>query len=192
MNNGIDREDLQNALSVLRNGGVIVYPTDTVWGIGCDATSAEAVKKVFEIKQRDDSKALISLVSDLAMLERWVENIPEAAEQLLEAAVNPITIIYDHPVGLTPSLLAADGSAAFRVTSYPFARSLCRALGRPLVSTSANISGGKAPASFAEIPDSIKDRADYVCTTGRLSLGKSTPSSVIKVSDGNIIKIIRP
>lgn len=188
----IDIQDLNQALAALKNGGVIVYPTETVWGIGCDATNSQAVRKIFDIKRRDDSKAMISLVSSLDMLARWVDEIPEAAVQLIEVTQTPLTIIYDTPVGISPELLAPDGSAAFRITSAPWARELCNLLRRPLVSTSANISGGIAPASFADIPSSVIDSADYCSSYGRELRSNLPPSSVIKVSRGNVIKIIRP
>ncbi|MCH5319364.1 MAG: threonylcarbamoyl-AMP synthase [Paramuribaculum sp.] len=191
MNDGTDNDDLQNALQVLRKGGVIVYPTDTVWGVGCDATNAAAVKRIFEIKKRSDSKAMISLVSDVDMLSKYVECIPEAAYQLMDVAVDPLTIIYDHPWGIVSELKAEDGSAAFRVTSDTFARGLCRGLRRPLVSTSANISGEKSPVSFGSISAEILGQVDYIVKTRRESIAGVKPSTVIKISDGNVIKIIR-
>lgn len=185
--------DLESAVAALKAGGVILYPTDTVWGIGCDATRPDAVARIYSIKRRVDSKAMISLVSDTAMLERWVDDIPEAALQLAEAAVRPMTIIYDHPRGLAPGLLAPDGSAAIRIASDEFCRSLCRRLRRPLVSTSANISGEPTPASFSSISEEIKGAVDYVALSRRHeSDSDARPSSVIKISDGGVIKIIRP
>lgn len=185
--------DLESAADILKKGGVILYPTDTVWGIGCDATRPEAVARVYSIKHRVDSKAMISLVSDMAMLERWVDEIPEAAMQLAKVAVRPLTIIYDRPRGLAPGLLAPDGSAALRIASDEFCQSLCRRLRRPLVSTSANISGEPAPACFADISEEIKSAVDYVATSRRQQSESGTrPSSVIKISDGGVIKIIRP
>lgn len=185
--------DIESAVATLKAGGIILYPTDTVWGIGCDATRPEAVKRIYSIKRRVDSKAMISLVSDAAMLERWVDDIPEAALELAEVAVRPLTIIYDHPCGMAPELLAPDGSAAIRIASDEFCRSLCRRLRRPVVSTSANISGRPAPGCFDEIDQEIKDAADYVALSGRGTQANSNrPSSVIKISDGGVIKIIRP
>lgn len=185
--------DLESAVAALKAGGVILYPTDTVWGIGCDATRPDAVARIYSIKRRVDSKAMISLVSDTAMLERWVDDIPEAALQLAEAAVRPMTIIYDHSRGLAPGLLAPDGSAAIRIASDEFCRSLCRRLRRPLVSTSANISGEPTPACFSSISEEIKSAVDYVALTRRHEPDcDARPSSVIKISDGGVIKIIRP
>ncbi|MDE5744136.1 MAG: threonylcarbamoyl-AMP synthase [Paramuribaculum sp.] len=187
----IDREDIDACVASLRRGGVIVYPTDTVWGIGCDATDSAAVRRVFEIKRRADAKALISLVSDEAMLERWVDDIPEVAFELIEAAVNPMTIVYDHPAGLAPELLAEDGSAAIRVTADPFCCALCRALRKPLVSTSANISGSPAPRSYAQISAEILESADYVALTRREDSRAAKPSTVIKLGSGGLITVIR-
>lgn len=194
--NGADtlRTDLNEALAALRAGGVVVYPTDTVWGIGCDATNSEAVRRIFEIKRRADSKALISLVADEPMLDRWVDDVPEAAWQLIDASadVQPMTIVYDHPRGFAPELLAADGSAAIRIVGAGFAQRLCRMLRRPLVSTSANRSGDATPATFADIDSEILASADYVAMTGRDDTTPHIPSSVVKISDGGVIKILRP
>lgn len=186
-----EREDINAAVRALRGGGVIVYPTDTVWGIGCDATDSAAIARIFAMKRRADSKAMISLVSDLAMLERWVDDIPDVAYELMEAADRPVTIVYDHPRGLAPELLAADGSAAIRVTSDPFCREIIRGLRKPLVSTSANISGTPAPAGFDGIEPSITSAADYVCASMRSPLSPRHPSMVIKLGSGGLIKILR-
>ncbi|MDE6460837.1 MAG: threonylcarbamoyl-AMP synthase [Paramuribaculum sp.] len=188
----IDREDINSAVAALRRGGVIVYPTDTVWGIGCDATNSAAVRRVFEIKRRADAKALISLVSDVAMLERWVNDIPDVAYDLIEAADKPMTIVYDHPAGLAGELLAEDGSAAIRVTGDSFCQALCRALRKPLVSTSANISGDSTPECFDQISCEIIDSADYVVQSRRDERSSCKPSSVIKLGDGGLINVIRP
>lgn len=185
------RSDVQQAVECMRQGGVILYPTDTVWGIGCDATNAQAVARVYQIKRRNDHKALITLVDSVAMLERVVGEIPDAAEQLLEAAVKPMTIIYDHAAGLTPGLVGDDGSAAIRITTERFSAELCRRLRRPVVSTSANVSGESTPPCFSEISSEIIDAVDYVCQYRRDDTTPHTPSSVIKVGDDNTIKIIR-
>lgn len=185
------KEDLEDAVKSLRDGGVIVYPTETVWGIGCDATNAEAVKRIFTLKKRQDSRAMISLVANDAMLERFADEIPEVAFELLEAAVEPLTIVLDHPRNIAPELRDADGSAAFRIAATDFCRELTRCLGRPVVSTSANISGEKAPSLFDEIPEEILSGADFVVKAGREATGSGHPSSVIKISDGGVIKIIR-
>lgn len=187
----VDQNDIQSAVKALRQGGVIVYPTDTVWGIGCDATNSEAVRKVFEIKRRADSKALITLLGGEADVERWVEDVPEVAFELMAAAVRPLTIVYDRPVGFAPELLAGDGSAAVRVTGEEWSRALCRAFRKPVVSTSANISGSPTPGCFCEIAPEILSAADYVATSRRDEQPGAVPSSVIKLGSGGLIKIIR-
>lgn len=190
----IDREDIERALDVIKRGGIILYPTETVWGIGCDATRAQAVARIFALKRREDSKALICLIESADSLERWVGGVPEVAYQLIEAAVDPLTVVYDEAYvpPLAPNLPAPDGSLAIRVTSDPFCRELCRRLRRPLVSTSANISGTPTPPCFAKISPEIIAGVDYVCTSGRQpSPQPRKPSSIIKLSPSGIVKIIR-
>lgn len=184
-------EDVKAAVDVLRRGGLILYPTDTVWGIGCDATNSEAVRKVYALKRRNDSKALITLVDSVASLERVVDEVPDVAYELLEAAVDPITVVYDHGVGVAPELLADDGSIGVRVTSEEISRAICRTLRRPLVSTSANISGMSAPRSFDQISAEIVDGVDYVCLSKRLDPWPEKPSTVIKISRGGLFRILR-
>lgn len=184
-------DDLRKALETLRNGGIILYPTDTIWGIGCDASNKDAVEKIFRLKRRADSKSMLSLVGSAAQLDRSVREVPEAAEMLIEAAVNPLTIIYDNPVGLAPNLLAEDGSAGIRITSEPFSKALCERLRRPVVSTSANISGRPAPSCFREISKEIIDGVDYVVEYSRNNSSRCMPSNIIKVSDSGIVKVIR-
>lgn len=196
MNDNSFRDDIRVAVDVLRRGGIIVYPTDTVWGIGCDATSSEAVRRVFAIKQRTDAKALITLVGSLAQLERTVDCIPEVAYQLIEYSERPVTIVYDHPhpaAGIAPELLAEDGTIGVRVTAEAFSRALCEAFRKPLVSTSANISGQPAPATYTEISPEILEDADYVCLTRRNETNSpNKPSSVIRLGESGLFKIIRP
>lgn len=184
-------EDIKNALEVLRQGGIILYPTDTIWGIGCDARNEDAVKRIFRLKNRSDSKSMISLVGSEVMLERTVDDIPEVAWQLIEVAVDPLTIVYDHPKGLAPSLLAPDGSAGIRITRERFSRELVNRLRAPLVSTSANISGATPPQSFHDISSDILEGVDYVVCFGRDEDKPRTPSAVIKISDGGVVKILR-
>lgn len=190
---GIDlimNDDIKKAVEVLRNGGVILYPTDTIWGLGCDAGNAKAVERIFQIKKRADSKSMLSLVASDGMLQQFVKEVPEAAWQLIDAAVNPLTIIYDSPRGIANNLLAADGSAGFRITSETYSRNLCQRLRHPVVSTSANISGKPAPKSFKEIDREIINAVDYVAEYGR-DIEKAFPSNIIKVTDSNVITIIR-
>lgn len=184
-------DDLLMAVDTLRRGGVIIYPTDTIWGIGCDATNPEAVSRIYDLKRRDDSKALITLVSDIAMLERYVDGIPDVAYELLDAAVSPLTVIYDRGVNLAANLLAADGSVGIRIPADDYASRLCRMLRRPIVSTSANISGTPAPASFSQIDPALLAAADYVARHRRADTAPHHASSIIKLSADGTIKIIR-
>lgn len=184
------KEDISKALEVLRHGGVILYPTDTIWGLGCDARNAEAVKRIYEIKRRADAKSVLSLVGSDGQLQSAVEEVPEAAWQLIDVAVNPLTIIYDRPRAIADNLKAEDGSAGFRITNEAFSRTLCQRFGAPIVSTSANISGEKAPASFADIAPEILEAVDYVVEYGR-NAANASPSNIIKVTDSNVITIIR-
>lgn len=172
---------------MLARGGVIAYPTETVWGIGCDATCSEAVRRVFAIKRRAEAKALITLVADVAMLERWVDDIPDVGYELIEAAVEPLTVVYDHPRGLAPELLADDGSAGVRIVPLP----LFRRWRKPLVSTSANISGEPAPAGLADISAEILDAVDAVVDPSDAPPAAGKPSTVIKLGDGGVFKILR-
>lgn len=186
-------EDIQQSCQVLRRGGVILYPTDTVWGLGCDATSADAVKRIFQIKQRADGKALITLLDSAEKLYRYVDDVPDIALDLIEVADKPLTIIYDRGLTppLAPELLAADGSIGIRITNEAFSRQLCRAFGRPLVSTSANISGQPTPAIFREIDPAIIKAVDYVVGYRRDDTAPHSASSIIKLSSNGTINILR-
>lgn len=175
------------AAALLGRGGVIAYPTETVWGIGCDATDSEAVRRVFAIKRRAEAKALITLVGSIGMLERWVDDIPEVAYQLLEAAVDPLTVVYDHPRGLAPELLAEDGSAGVRVVALP----LFRSWHKPLVSTSANISGEPTPRRLGDISPAILEAVDAVIDPADAPAAAGRPSTVIKIGDGGVFRILR-
>lgn len=184
--------DVQQAVDTLKCGGILLYPTDTVWGLGCDATNSMAVKRIFEIKHRSDSKALITLVGSEAMLERYVENVPEIAWQLIDVAVRPLTIVYDKAVGVAPELLAADGSIGIRLTHELYCSELLRRLNRPIVSTSANISGEKAPATFNQIAAEILNASDYTAHYRRNENEVSKrPSDVIKITGSGIVKVLR-
>lgn len=185
------RDDIRQAVEVMNRGGVILYPTDTIWGIGCDATNAEAVRRVFDIKRRDDAKALISLVDSEAKIEFYVRDVPDVAWDLIELSQRPLTIIYDNARNLAPNLLAEDGSAALRLTREEFSRELCMRMRRAVVSTSANVSGSPAPRCFADIPEEIRQAVDYVCTSRRNEATNPPASSIIKLGAGGEIKIIR-
>jgi len=184
-------EDIKNAVEVLRKGGVILYPTDTVWGIGCDATNAEAVARVYKIKQRDDSKAMICLVDSDARLQRYVRNVPAVAWELLDCADKPLTVILDGAVNLAPNLVADDGSIALRITKEEFSRELCFRFQKALVSTSANISGEPAAQNYRDISEEILSQVDYVCWSRRQEHKPHTPSSIVKLAADGQVRIIR-
>ncbi len=186
-------EEARRAADVMKRGGVVVYPTDTVWGIGCDATNDEAVRRVYEIKRRADHKAMIVLVGSAAEVERYTEGAPDIAFDLMEAAesARPVTIIYDKARMLAPSLLAPDGSVGIRVTGEEFSRELCRVMRRPIVSTSANISGEPTAALFSEISQEILDAADYVVECRRGETERRRPSSVIRLTNDGVVSILR-
>lgn len=184
-------EDIKQAVAVLRQGGVILYPTDTVWGIGCDATNAEAVKRVYDIKQRDDSKALICLVDSDNRLQRYVRNVPDVAWQLIDCCDRPTTLILDGAVNLAPNLIADDGSIGIRITQEPFSHELCYRFQKAIVSTSANISGQPAAQNYRDIDPQIIEQVDYVCWSRRQEHQPHKPSSIIKLGQGGEITIIR-
>lgn len=186
-----EEEDIKNAVEVMRRGGTILYPTDTVWGIGCDATNVQAVKKVYEIKRRDDSKALICLVDSDARLQKYVRNVPSVAWDIIDLATRPTTVILDGAVNLAPNLIAEDGSIALRVTSEPFSRQLCFRFQKAIVSTSANISGEPAAANYCDISEELLKSVDYVCSSRRKENIPHSPSSIIKLSENGEVKIIR-
>ena len=185
------REDINGALKVLREGGTIIYPTDTIWGLGCDATNQQAVEKIYAIKKRGESKSLIILVNGYQMLERYVETVPEAAASILDVADKPMTIIYPKGKNLAPAVLSADGSVGIRICSDGFCNELITRFRKPIVSTSANISDTPAPRNFQEIDDEIIRAADYAVKHRQWETEIKTPSSVIKVGDDGVIKIIR-
>jgi L-threonylcarbamoyladenylate synthase len=195
-------EDIRNAVEVLKKGGVILYPTDTVWGIGCDATNAEAVKRVYDIKQRDDSKALICLVDSDARMQRYFRQVPDVAWQLIDSlkatdsdgspsGIKPTTLILDGAVNLASNLIAADGSVGMRITQEPFSKELCYRFQKALVSTSANISGEPAAQNYCDIDPRIIEQVDYVCFSRRQEHKPHTPSSIIRLRKDGEVEIIR-
>lgn len=184
-------DDMNNALATLQKGGVILYPTDTVWGIGCDATNANAVQRVYNIKHRCDAKSMLILVDSAARIPSYVREVPDMAWELIDITTKPLTIIYPRAKNLAPNLLAEDGSIGIRVTDELFSKTLCARFRRPIVSTSANISGCPTAASFARIDDEIKQAVDYVVRYRRQETTLPQPSSIIKLDIGNIIQIIR-
>ena len=187
------REDLQQALKVLRDGGVIIYPTDTVWGIGCDATNAAAVARVYEIKRRVDTKAMLVLLDGAGKLQGYMEKVPETAWMLLEASEDqrPMTIIYPRAKNLASNLLAEDGSVGIRITQELFSKALCEQLRCPIVSTSVNISGEPAAKIYDEIAPELLRAVDYVCYYRREDKSMAKPSSIIKIDEKERITIIR-
>ena len=184
------QKEIEHTLKVLKQNGTILYPTDTVYGVGCDATSYDAVKKIYDLKQREESKALICLVSDFKMLQQYVEQVPEMAYNILKYANKPTTIIYDRPKGISENLVAEDNTLAIRVIRGGFAHDLIKKLRRPLVSTSANISGHPSPKSFKEINEEILKGVDYVVNLPNANK-KTKPSTIIKLSNDGMVKIIR-
>ena len=191
MENRYEREDLQAALRVLREGGVILYPTDTIWGIGCDATNAEAIARVYEIKRRVESKSMIVLVDSMAKVEGYVSEVPEIAWDLIDVADKPLTIIYDKARNLPENLVAEDGSIAIRITKEKFSQELCRMMRVPVVSTSANVSGEPTARNFFEISDEILNAVDFVVDYRREEEVLPQPSSIIKLGTKGQVKVIR-
>lgn len=184
-------EEIKKACQVMREGGVILYPTDTIWGIGCDATNEEAVRRVYEIKRRADSKAMLVLVDSAVKVDFYVQDVPEVAWDLIELADKPLTIIYSGARNLAPNLLAEDGSVGIRVTGEEFSKRLCQQFRKAIVSTSANVSGQPSPQNFSEISDEIKVAVDYIVDYRREETAQARPSSIIKLDKGGVIKIIR-
>lgn len=183
--------DIKKALEVLKSGGVILYPTDTIWGLGCDATNPEAVQKIYKIKKREDSKSMLVLMENPALLERYVDEVPEVAWDLVEISTTPLTVIYPGAKNLAANLIAGDDSVGIRFTKEEFTSRLLQRFRRPIVSTSANISGEKAPAFFDEISEDIKEQADYIVEYRQDDVIPSQPSSIIKLGPGGQIDIIR-
>jgi L-threonylcarbamoyladenylate synthase len=189
-------DDIKQAVECMRKGGVILYPTDTVWGIGCDATNAEAVKRVYEIKQREDSKALICLVDSDARMQRYFRNVPDVAWQIIDSLkeatdAKPTTLILDGAINLAPNLIAEDGSLGIRITNEPFSKELCFRFQKAIVSTSANISGEPAAQNYCDIDPRILEAVDYVCWSRRQEHKPHTPSSIIKLKENGEVTVIR-
>ncbi len=184
-------DDIKKSCEILEKGGVILYPTDTVWGLGCDATNPEAVARVYEIKKRLDSKALLVLVDSDVKVDFYVDTAPSVAWDLIEAANKPLTIIYDDARNLAANLIADDGSVGIRITNEEFSKKLCQRFRKALVSTSANISGEPTPRNFSEISEEVKSQVDYIVNYRQEDLSYPSPSSIIKLGKGGLIKIIR-
>ena len=184
-------EDLEKAYDTIRKGGIILYPTDTVWGIGCDATNAEAVQRIYDLKRRPDSRSMLVLIDSPEYLPYYVREVPDIAMDLIELSVKPLTIIYSGAQNVAHNLIAADGSLGIRISREAFSQQLCRRMKKPLVSTSANISGQPSPANFSEIADEILQGVDYVVNYRQQEKQKSQASSIIQLGVGGIVKVIR-
>ena len=185
------KEDIRRAVEVMNKGGIILYPTDTIWGLGCDATNADAVRRIYDIKQRTDAKALISLVDSETKVQFYVKEVPEVAWDVMELSERPMTVVFDGGRNLAPNLLAEDGSVAIRITKEAFSKELCMRMKRAIVSTSANISGQPAPRCFSEISEEIKAAVDYICTSRQDEPPTQMASSIIKLGAGGELTIIR-
>ena len=183
-------DEINKAIEVLQNGGLILYPTDTVWGIGCDTSNQEAVKKVYDLKQRKDSKALICLVVNDAMLERYIEDVPDLAYDIMDLATKPTTIIYDNPKGIAENLVSSDNTLAIRVASDKFCQYLIGKLKKPIVATSANLADRRTPIHFKEIEETILSGVDYVVNLEPENQN-AVPSSIIKLGMDGLVKVIR-
>lgn len=183
--------EVKRAVQVMRNGGIILYPTDTVWGIGCDATNAEAISKIYKLKQREDSKSMLCLVDSMARVSKYVKEIPDIAYDLTELSEKPITVIYPDAINLPSTLIAADGSLGIRITNEKFSKYLCGAMGVPVISTSANVSGEPTAANFLEISKVIKDGVDYIVDFRRNDKEKKQPSSIIKLEKNGTFVLLR-
>jgi L-threonylcarbamoyladenylate synthase len=186
------REEAKRAVQVLKDGGIILYPTDTVWGIGCDAGNESAVRKLLELKKRSSDKGLVLLLDVPGRLESFVRDVPANAWDLIEYAEHPLTIIYDKPYHIAPSALAADGSAGIRITKDPFCRLLVEQLRRPVVSTSANTAGNPFPKRFSDIDPHILSGADYIVNLRRNEQTEIKPSTVMRMKSNGQIEFLRP
>lgn len=185
------KEAVNKALEVLQKGGIILYPTDTIWGIGCDATNEEAIQRIYGIKQREDSKSMLVLLHQASMLPGYISEIPEVAWELLEVATDPMTIIYPGAKNLARNLVSSDGSIGIRITTDEFCHALISRFRKPIVSTSANISGQPSPGNFSEIVPAITEQVDYVVAWRQEEMDRARPSSIIKLGTGGRIEILR-
>ncbi len=184
------KQEIESALNALKKGGIILYPTDTIWGIGCDATNFEAVEKIYQLKKRKESKSMICIVSDFKMLNQYVEEVPEVAYDIIKYAIKPTTVIYDRPLHVAENLIADDNTLAIRVIREGFCNALLKKFKKPIVSTSANLSDSPTPKLYKEISEEILKGVDYVVNLhDKKKAGK--PSSIIKLSNDGVVKVIR-
>jgi L-threonylcarbamoyladenylate synthase len=184
-------EEVAHCITILKNGGIILYPTDTIWGIGCDSTNEKAVEKIFDLKKRNEKKSLILLLDNEMKLQSYIREVPEVAYDLIEYAENPLTIIYDHAKNLAANVIAEDGSIGIRITKDAFCKKLVERFRKPLVSTSANISGQPSPLNFSEIAEEVKSGVDYVVDLRQEESNRNSPSTIIRLKMNGEIKFIR-
>jgi len=185
------QEDINNAIKVLEEGGIILYPTDTIWGIGCDATNEKAVQKIYAIKKREDSKSMLVLLNNINFIRSYVEDVPEVALDIVELSEKPITVVYSGAKNLAKNLIAEDDSIGIRITSEEFTDKLIQKFRKPIVSTSANVSGEQFSGNFKDVSEEIKNSVDYIVAYNQDKEMSKTPSSIIKIGKRNQIKIIR-
>ena len=184
-------EDIKKACEVMAAGGIILYPTDTIWGIGCDATNEKAVQRVYELKRRTDNKAMLVLMDSEAKLDRYVSDVPDIAWDLISVSDKPLTIIYSSAKNLATNLLGADGSVGIRITNEEFSKKLCERFRKPLVSTSANVSGEPSPAIFSVVAEVFKEGVDFIVCYRQDYMSKAAPSGIIKLGAGGLVQVIR-
>lgn len=187
----LQEQQLGEILTVLNTGGVILYPTDTIWGIGCDATNTRAVEKVYDIKERISDKSFIIIVKDQEMLRNYVTRVPDIVIELLASVTDPLTVIYPGAKNLPRNVIASDGSIAIRIPDHAFCQQLLGAFGKPLISTSANISGGPLPYSFRSIDEQIKQSVDYIVPLEQNTIARPKPSTIVKIDNDSEIRILR-
>jgi len=183
--------DIEKSLKVLDEGGILLYPTDTIWGLGCDATNTKAVEKIYHIKSRAEAKSLIILIDHIDKLATYIEKVPDITSDLLESITNPVTIIYSNARKLAPNVIASDGTIAIRIVKDEFCAELIRRFGKPIVSTSANISGFEAPVVFSQIANEIKNSVDFIVAYKQDYFTRSKPSTIIRLRDDGMYTIIR-
>lgn len=185
------KEEISKAIEILKNGGVILYPTDTIWGIGCDATNEKAVERIYQIKQRNDQKSMLILLDNAGKIPSYIDKMPDIAWDLIDLAEKPLTIIYPQAKNLAQNLIAPDGSIGIRITNETFSQQLIKRFKKPVVSTSANISGEKAPDNFSAINLQIIDLVDYVVNWRQDDFAQAPPSGILKLGVNGEIKVIR-
>lgn len=185
------KDEVAKALKIIQDGGIILYPTDTIWGIGCDATNSDAVKKIYALKQREEAKSMIILLDNDNKLQSYVSEVPDIAYDLIEFAENPLTLVMPGAQNIAPELIAADGSVGIRIVKHPFCERLIQRLRKPLVSTSANISGQPSPKNFNDIAREILDGVDYVVDVDQHDLSEKKPSTIMRLAPGGQFEFLR-